>query len=198
MTPGTHIKAALTRFARAEDGSISVEAMLILPILLWCYLATFVFFDAYRSQSINLKAAYTIGDALSREPENITPAYLDGMSALHRFLVKGDNDLARLRITVYRFQASDNTYRVRWSRTRGGGLEMTDPVLATLRENLPLMPNNEIAILVETWVGYSPTYSVGLDDFIFTDLVVTRPRFAAAGQMCVNSTNSNNLATRTC
>ena len=196
MTPGTHIKAALTRFARTEDGSISVEAMLIFPILLWCYLATFVFFDAYRSQSTNLKAAYTIGDTLSRETAYVTPAYLDSLSSLHRFLVSEDNDLARLRVTVYRYQASDNTYRVRWSRTRGGGLQMTDPDLATLRENLPLMPDAEIAIMVETWVGYSPTYSVGLEDFTFTDLVVTRPRFA--GQLCTNSSNTGGIATATC
>lgn len=191
-----HIKAFLTRFARAEEGSISVEAMLIFPILLWCYLGTFVFFDAYRSQSTNLKAAYTIGDTLSRESDDITPAYLDSLSALHQFLVNEDNGLARLRVTVYRYQASDRSFRVRWSRTRGGGLPMTDPVLATLRENLPIMPDAEIAILVETWVGYSPTYSVGLEDFTFTDLVVTRPR--VAGQLCTNSSNSGGLPTRTC
>jgi hypothetical protein len=197
MRYSKHIKAFLTRFARAEEGSISVEAMLIFPILLWCYLGTFVFFDAYRSQSTNLKAAYTIGDTISREADDITPAYLDSLSELHRFLVHEDTGMARLRVTIYRYQASDRTYRVRWSRTRGGGLQMTDAVLATLRGNLPVMPNNEIAILVETWVGYSPAYSVGLEDFIFTDLVVTRPRFSG-GQLCTNSSNSGALATRTC
>lgn len=190
------ITAALHRFVRAEEGSISVEAMLIFPILLWCYLGTFVFFDAFRSQSTNLKAAYTIGDALSRESKNITPAYLDSMSSLQKFLVNEDNGIARLRITVYRYQASDNTYRVRWSRTRGGGLELTDSVLATMRTRLPVMPDTEIAILVETWVGYHPTYSVGLQDFTFEDFIVTRPRFA--GQLCTNSSNSGALATRTC
>lgn len=197
MTQSRHIRTALRRFARAEEGSISVEAMLIFPILLWCYLATFVFFDAYRSQSTNLKAAYTIGDTLSREPSNITPAYLDSMYKLQTFLVDEDNGIAHLRITVYRFQASDNTYRVRWSRVRGGGLQMTDAVLATLRRNLPVMPDAEIAILVETWVGYHPTYSVGLQDFVFNDIVVTRPRFGG-GQMCTNSANSQAFATRTC
>ena len=196
MTIGIHIKEFLQRFRRSEEGSISVEAMLLVPILMWAYLGTFVFFDAFRSQSTNLKAAYTIGDTLSRETRHVTPAYLDSLSAMHRFLIDEDNGLARLRITVYRYQQSDDTYRVQWSRVRGGGLELTDPVLATLRPQLPVMPNNEIAILVETWVGYSPTYSVGLEDFIFTDLVVTRPRFA--GQLCTNSTNSDDVLTRTC
>lgn len=189
------IPAAMRRFMRSEEGSISVEAMLILPILVWCYLGTFVFFDAFRSQSTNLKAAYTIGDTLSRETEYITPSYMDSLSALQTFLVDEDNGMARLRVSVYRFQESDNTYRVNWSRTRGGGLQLTDTMLADLRSNLPRMLNAEIAILVETWVGYHPTYSVGLQDFTFTDLVVTRPRFA--GQLCANITNGTDL-TRIC
>ena len=189
------IPAALRRFIRSEEGSISVETMLILPILVWCYLGTFVFFDAYRSQSTNLKAAYTIGDTLSRETGYITPLYMDSLSALQKFLVDEDNGMARLRVSVYRYRASDNTYRVNWSRTRGGGVALTDTLLADLRPNLPRMPNNEIAILVETWVGYHPTYSVGLQDFTFTDLVVTRPRFAA--QLCAN-TNTGDATTRTC
>ena len=189
------LTTALRRFTKSEDGSISVEAMLILPILVWCYLGTFVFFDAYRSQSTNLKAAYTIGDTLSRETGYVTPIYMDSLSNLQKFLVDEANGIARLRVSVYRYQAADNTYRVNWSQTRGGGVQLTDSLLAQLRPNLPRMPNNEIAILVETWVGYHPTYSVGLQDFTFTDLVVTRPRFAA--QLCKN-TNTGDATTRTC
>ena len=189
------LTTALRRFTKSEEGSISVEAMLILPILVWCYLGTFVFFDAYRSQSTNLKAAYTIGDTLSRETGYVTPIYMDSLSNLQKFLVDEANGIARLRVSVYRYQAADNTYRVNWSQTRGGAVQLTDSLLAQLRPNLPRMPNNEIAILVETWLGYHPTYSVGLQDFTFTDLVVTRPRFAA--QLCKN-TNTGDATTRTC
>lgn len=189
------IPKSLRQFVRSEEGSISIEAMLILPILVWCYLGTFVFFDAYRSQSTNLKAAYTIGDTLSRETLNITPIYMDSLSALQKFLVDEDNGIARLRVSVYRYQASDNTYRVNWSQTRGGAVQLTDTMLAQLRGNLPRMPNNEIAILVETWVGYHPTYSVGLQDFTFSDLVVTRPRFAS---MLCRNINNGDATTRTC
>ena len=195
MTIRSIILRVVRRFTRSEDGSISVEAMLVFPILLWCYLGTFVFFDAFRSQSTNLKAAYTIGDTLSRETGYVTPIYMDSLFALQKFLVDEDNGIAQLRVSVYRYRASDNTYRVNWSQTRGGAVALTDTLLAQLRTNLPRMPNNEIAILVETWVGYHPTYSVGLQDFTFNDLVVTRPRFAA--QLCRN-TNTGDATTRTC
>ena len=195
MTIRSIILRAVRRFTRSEQGSISVEAMLVFPILLWCYLGTFVFFDAFRSQSTNLKAAYTIGDTLSRETGYVTPIYMDSLFSLQKFLVDEDNGIAQLRVSVYRYRASDNTYRVNWSQTRGGAVALTDTLLAQLRTNLPRMPNNEIAILVETWVGYHPTYSVGLQDFTFNDLVVTRPRFAA--QLCRN-TNTGDATTRTC
>ena len=195
MTIRSFIIQAVRRFTRSEQGSISVEAMLVFPVLLWCYLGTFVFFDAFRSQSTNLKAAYTIGDTLSRETGYVTPIYMDSLFSLQKFLVDEDNGIAQLRVSVYRYRASDNTYRVNWSQTRGGAVALTDTLLAQLRTNLPRMPNNEIAILVETWVGYHPTYSVGLQDFTFNDLVVTRPRFAA--QLCRN-TNTGDATTRTC
>ena len=195
MTIRAFIIQAVRRFTRSEQGSISVEAMLVFPVLLWCYLGTFVFFDAFRSQSTNLKAAYTIGDTLSRETGYVTPIYMDSLFSLQKFLVDEDNGIAQLRVSVYRYRASDNTYRVNWSQTRGGAVALTDTLLAQLRTNLPRMPNNEIAILVETWVGYHPTYSVGLQDFTFNDLVVTRPRFAA--QLCRN-TNTGDATTRTC
>jgi hypothetical protein len=199
MTHKRPITTALRRFTSSEDGSISVEAMLILPILVWCYLATFVFFDAYRAQSTNLKAAYTIGDAISREPSDITPAYLDSLYRLLALLVDEDNSIMQLRVTVYRYQSSDDSYRVNWSRVRGGGVQMTDATLTSpiVRSRLPRMSNGDIAILVETQVGYSPAFSVGLQDFTFEDFVVTRPRIGG-GQICTNSSNSGTFATRTC
>jgi len=186
----------ISRFLRHEDGSISVEAMLVLPMLMWAYLGTFVFFDAYRSQSTNIKAAYTLGDTISRETNYITPAYMDSLYELQQFLVSTDQDV-RLRVTIYRYQEGDDTYRVRWSQSRGmASLPMTDAGLAAVRPALPVMPDGEVAILVQTWVGYHPRYSVGLNDFVFEDLVVTRPRFT--GQVCWNSVNNGDETTATC
>lgn len=182
-------------FGRSEDGSISVEAMLILPILVWAYMGTFVFFDAFRAQATNIKAGYAIADTISRETGYITPAFLDSLYNLQEFLVSTDEQV-QMRVSVFSYRASDDSYRVRWSRTRGGGANMTDAVLAQLRPNLPVMPNGEVAIMVETRVGYVPAFSVGLSDFTFEDLVVTRPRFA--GQVCMNTSNTGGASTATC
>lgn len=184
------------RFRRSEDGSITVEALLILPILMWAYLGTFVFFDGYRAQSINVKAAYTIGDTLSRETGYVTPAYMDSMHLLQQFLVRTIEPV-RLRITVYAFDLPNNRYVVRWSQVRGGTITaLNTAALAALRPSLPNMANGELAILTETWVGYEPDFSVGIDPFTFRDLVVTRPRFGP--QLCWNSLNNGGSSTATC
>ena len=60
------LRARLATFAQDARGSLSVEAALILPLLCWFYVASFVWFDAFRTQNANLKASYTLADMLSR------------------------------------------------------------------------------------------------------------------------------------
>jgi len=184
------------RFRRDENGSISVEAMLVLPILIWCYLGTFVFFDGYRAQSVNVKASYTIGDMLSRETGFVTPAYMDSLHTLQQFLTNTVEPV-RMRITLYAFDGPNDRYVVRWSQVRGGAVApLTNTTLAALRSALPIQLNGEVAILTESWVGYEPTFQVGIDPFTFYDVVVTRPRFAP--QLCWNSVENGVMATATC
>ena len=57
--------------------------------------------------------------------------------------------------------------------------------LEQMRGRLPVMPDGEIATLVESWIDYSPLIDVGLDPFTFKEMAVTRPRFA--GQLCFNA-----------
>ncbi|SHJ15236.1 TadE/TadG family type IV pilus assembly protein [Wenxinia saemankumensis] len=167
---------------RREDGSVTVEAVIMLPAILWCYLGTYVFFDAYRAQTVNIKAAYTIGDTLSRETSYVTPAFIDTMSELQQFLVGGDEPMA-LRVTVIGYDADEDRYVVRWSEPRGGPPALTDAGLAAARAQIPVMSPVERAIVVETWVDYEPGFRVGIDAFTFEDFVVTRPR---GGQLCFN------------
>ncbi|WP_210527949.1 TadE/TadG family type IV pilus assembly protein [Rubellimicrobium arenae] len=169
----------LSRFLREESGSISIEMLLILPLLFWCQMAVFVFFDAFRAESLDVKAAYTIGDALSREVNApITPEYLDSLYVLYRLLTPHARP-AMLRVTVFRFTSSDNRYHVIWSQVRGSGAARTDATLAAIRDqSLPAMFNGEVGLLVETQSRYTPAFRVGLPAFEITDMMVFQPRFA--------------------
>ncbi len=186
----------LRRWHGREDGSITIEAMLMLPLLIWCFIGTFVFYDAYRSQFTNSKASYTIGDILSRETGFVTPEYMDSLYNLQRFLV-GRSDPIRLRLTVIRYDEDNDTYNVVWSQNRGGGGTLNSSGVNALRGFIPDMADGARAIIVQSSMSYSPIYEAGIGEMEFDDFVVTRPRWA--GQLCWNSQNdSTSQTTATC
>ncbi len=74
------------------------EAVIVLPLFLWAYIALFVYWDAFRSMNTVQKAAYTISDMISREKTGKTTAYVNGMSKVLEYLIDEDQD-ARLRVT---------------------------------------------------------------------------------------------------
>ncbi len=189
------IRAYLAAFRRDESGSIAVESMLMIPILIWCYLGTYVFFDAFRAQSTNIKASYTIGDNLSRETGYITASYMTSLFNLQALLLQTD-EARGLQVTVYTYNVNNNTYAVRWSRGLGNLTAMTNSQLTAIRGILPVMPHGEIAILTRSRVNYAPDYEVGIDPFTFDEYTVTRPRFAP--QLCWNSVENGNANTATC
>ncbi|WP_438987699.1 TadE/TadG family type IV pilus assembly protein [Marivivens donghaensis] len=183
------------RFRDDERGSMAIETVLIFPILCWAYLATFVYFDAFRIQSTTNKAAYTISDQVSRETGYITPNYMTSLYNLHEFLTSS-NHPTKLRLSVVRY-TDDNGYDVRWSQGRGGAGALTNAGLADILDKLPVMPNNEVIIVVQNWLSYEPMFSVGLSAFEFENLIVTRPRFNSA-QLCWNSQENGGVTTATC
>jgi Flp pilus assembly pilin Flp len=187
--------ARLRRFFTAESGSATVEFVLVIPLLAWCFIGTFTFFAAYRAQAINVKAAYTIGDQLSRETEFITPAYIAALGELHDFLVQTDN-ATRLRVTAFEYEEDDDTYRVIWSQGVGQAGRLTDSAITDVRGNLPVMADEEVAILTETWLDFRPADFVGMPDSTFSEVIVTRPRFA--NQLCWNPIENGTALTGVC
>jgi len=72
-------------FWRREDAAISTETVIIMPILFVTLILSFTFFDAFRRYNLSLKAAYTIGDILSRRPI-VTAWDFEGLANLYEFL----------------------------------------------------------------------------------------------------------------
>jgi Flp pilus assembly protein TadG len=169
--------ARLRSFAQDTRGTVAVEAVVALPILFWTFLATFVYFDAYRQSSINVKAAYMIGDVLSRETNAIDDDYMNGMMSLFDFLTNANNP-TKLRVTVVQWDEEDQRYLRDWSKTRGLVSSLSTSDLVNLENKLPIMSDNERIILVETWSQYTPPFSVGLASKEMYNFVTTSPRFA--------------------
>ena len=197
--PRFSLKRALSRpfrKFRREDGSVSIELMIMMPLMIWGLLGSWVYFDAFRAQFTNAKAGYTLGDILSRETDYITPEYVDSLYELQRFLV-GRTDDIRLRISVIKYDEDDDEHSVVWSVNRGGGGTIDDSDLPSMLHLIPIMADAGRAIIVQTSIDYVPTVGAGISEMPFDDFVVTRPRFAA--QVCYNTVNTNpTVATATC
>lgn len=186
-----HRPSSLNRFLRDERGSLTIEAVLMIPILVWVLVATLVFFQAFHAQSLSVKVTYTIGDILSREDAPITPKYIDSMYRLQGSMT-GSSEPRRLRITAVTYRGSDKTYRVVWSQVRGVGVTAhSDASLAQIAgASLPVMADGQVTILTETWLNHRPLFAgwwglIGPQTFY--EIMPTRPR---APQFCWNSSDN--------
>ena len=163
---------------RAEDGSVSIEAILMFPLLIWAWIAMYTFFEGLRENNINLKASYTIGDLLSRETSTIDMGYLNGMVDVFAWLTRTNQDVG-LRVTVVRWNEADERHDLVWSRGLSGQADLTqEGVDAVLTPSIPILADADTAIVVETWAQFEPVMEIGLTDTTIYNVVVTPPRFS--------------------
>ncbi len=171
---------SLLRFWRREDGVLSTEAAMIMPMLLFAYAGLFTIFDAFRVQNLNVRGSYTISDMLSRENQNcIDSEYLSGLNNILSVLTQSQYPTI-LRLSIISYDADAEEFTLEWSQVDRGGddiMPLTQATLASKEDQIPIMADTDIAIVVETWSGFVPMMDFGLDAFYFENFVVTRPRF---------------------
>ena len=178
MTINKYLRGLVYGFKREERGSIAVEAVVILPMMFWTYLALFSTFHSYRTYAVNQKAAYRIGDMVSRETNPINPAYLTGAQQMLMYLTNSTQGDAAIRITSVKYDAANNVYKRDWSEAKGYVGPATNTMVATWDDQLPVMPDNERVVVVETFTKYDPPFNTGLANREVRNFVFTKPRYA--------------------
>lgn len=168
----------LRRFRDNERGSIALECVLVLPMLFWAYLSMYSFFHAYRTHSLNIKTAYAIGDAISRETTPLDSAYLNGVHQMAAYMSWTQADNFAIRITSVKYDADADEYLRDWSQKKGWMPPLDDAAVEDLRDHLPVMPDGERVVVVETFEKYDPPFNMGLSDHEIHNFVFTRPRYA--------------------
>lgn len=169
--------ALLRRFGRDESGTLLAEAVIVLPLMLWAYMALFVYWDAYRSVNTVQKAAYTVSDMVSREMVTLNDQYVPGMRNLMRYLIGTDQNI-KLRVSSVTWSELNHRFEVDWSRSPDRTMpELTTATIANLAYRIPDMADGDRVMLVEAEVAYHPAFNVGLSDTTLQQFIVTRPRF---------------------
>lgn len=176
----------LTRLrAFAKDGSaaVAIEAIVLVPILAWCFTASFIFFDAFRTYSSSVKATYAVADVVSRQTSAIFDSDIHGLGMIFEHITRNPNG-GDIRVSQIRFQGFDlngnpvSRYFVDWSVPTGGQTRLRSSALQEVVGQLPNMVDGERLILVESFVPYRPYLNMGIADFEFENFTVIRPRFA--------------------
>ncbi len=163
---------------RREDGSVTIEAVIIMPLLAAFYCATFVWFDAYRQKTLVMKASYAVSDVLSRQ-EEVDEPFLDNMRDVLDYMIPS-NAAPKMRISLINSvhdSDGESIYTVVWSYGPNGMNDLTQADIDADSSWIPLMGDDDNVVVTETAVLYQPIFRVGIEDKVYRNTIVTRPRF---------------------
>lgn len=166
----------LRRFWSETNAAVAFETVIVFPFLVWAWVGTFIFFDAYRVYNTSIKATYTVADLLSRQTCTVYEADIEGMSAMLAAMIR-DTDRVEMRATQI-LRTSGGDYLVDWSEATGTLADYATPSLAAIEDRLPDMAEGERIVLVESFIDYEPAFDIGLNNLTFDNFTVTRPRYA--------------------
>lgn len=184
MNPSkTHSKSKLKRwlgrFWRNQNGVVTIEAVMIFPLLFWSSWTAYTYFDGYRQGASNLKAAYAIADIISREKNAITKQYITNMYELQKFMIS-DRSAVSMRISFVWYSEDDDRHYKYWSCVRGESFDELDDdtLLNEYRDRIPVMADKATMILVETKDWYTRPFKIGFGDHSFgiDKFMFTQPR----------------------
>ncbi|MFO1173771.1 MAG: hypothetical protein U1E48_00990 [Paracoccaceae bacterium] len=198
------LRLRLFDFSRDDRGAMEVEGILASTFLIWWYISSFQYFDAFKQKNINLKAAYTVADMLSRETgpsngdPNATPVnqtYINGLNTMFDYLTYSRKP-TWIRVTSVYYDDTTKKYHVDWSAASGSGHTlMTTPMLQGYTNRLPVLPDGDSVIVVETFMAYEPIFSIGINAQVYNTFITTSPRFSSClpwnTNGCGNDTNDN-------
>ncbi|ABD56360.1 TadE/TadG family type IV pilus assembly protein [Jannaschia sp. CCS1] len=170
------MKLLIQKFLRDTSAAVSLETVIIFPILIWAWIGTFAFFDAYRVYNTSIKATFTIADLISRQQksERVEEDDLDGMSEMLALMVRG-TDGVEMRVTQIQRLVSGG-YCVNYSYGTGSQARLFNANLPAMQDRIPDMATGEYVVLVESFIDYAPSFNVGLNDLTFENFTLTRPR----------------------
>jgi Flp pilus assembly protein TadG len=156
---------------------MTVEFVIVVPLLMLWFVGSFVWFQAFRNYSQAEKASFAIADIVSRQTE-VDNEFIDGLQPLFQRLQPRAGSGNWLRVSSISWDEDDG-YAVEWSRNADGGDDLVTGDIPT--SILPEMADGDTVILAETYVPYQPMVDwVGIPPLTWSNQVVIRPRYVSA------------------
>ena len=169
-------------FIRDESATVSTEAIIAMPILLFVFAATFLWWDGYRTAMTAQKSTFTISDLISREDygDGIDQAYLDGMNKMFRFLTNEETGTSiRVSIVQRKLRDNGNAYNALvWAHVSGDKFAPLTGI-RDIRDSIPRIAVGRQIIVVETHLEWDPAVRGVAPPIDTYTIVTTNPRSAA-------------------
>ncbi|HEY0183867.1 MAG TPA: TadE/TadG family type IV pilus assembly protein [Rhodopila sp.] len=188
-------------FLRDESGTVLVEFVLYLPLLLWAWIGLYAYWEAYSEINVAQKASFSIADMISREQTAVTDSYRNGLRDVFAYMTQSKSSDVTVRYTSITWSAAKNRYEVHWSYSTNTATMPKLTTSAIVADNrIPIMADGDYLLIVETTVRYRPSIRVPFYSNLkysssayspktseIKNFVVTRPRFMRVceyGQTC--------------
>ncbi|MEM7718737.1 MAG: hypothetical protein AAF222_06000 [Pseudomonadota bacterium] len=168
-----------SRFLRNENGSLSVEACFSVPLLAWAIVATFVFFDAFKTLNTTQKATYTIADMVSREEVELDDDYVTALHEVFTYLSGQQGGPSAIRVSTVSMRVDEDTGDEFLQLDNSEGILYDDlTAIDAIEDRIPDLAPGEQLIVVESVQQWTPAFGVGLATYQFREVALARPRFA--------------------
>ena len=167
-------KNILRSFSDDENATMTVEFIIILPVLMLWFIGSVVFFDAFDARAGAQRTAHMIADIMSRQTEEIDNAYIDDLLLLQNRLLPRE-PAGSLTVSTLILDADSGNMKVLWSYSTEG-TPLVDTDLAALQ--IPPMAPGETVLLIDSYVPFVPISDiVGIVAQTWVNRVVISARF---------------------
>lgn len=159
-------RRSLNRLLAREEGSISIETALFIPLLIFLFVAGYTYFDGYRRDATMSKATYAVADLLSRRRDVVTDFDLDGLENIYETIVFSGEDDSYMRFSEIRLVPEDEGggLEVVWTHATDNQPELTNNDLRFITGRIPPLDENKRILLVEAYTYDNPAFNVFLPD----------------------------------
>ncbi len=169
------LKSLIARFIGEEKASVTVEFVIFFPVLMFWWIGSVVFFDAFQKKASAARVTHVIADIISRQTET-SDAFITSMSLLKNRMIPNQPG-GSIRISSIE-KLADGSYDILWTRSSNGDpLTVADIPLT----QVPTLSTGQTILFVESYIPFTPiSNKLGIVARVWTNRVFINPRYVSS------------------
>lgn len=188
--------STLRRFWTNEEGSISIEVLIVMPLLAFVLISSVAYWEGFRSVGQTAKVGHVVSDIVSRYT-SVNDADMDDFANAVDALLPNTVDQRTFRVSS--ICAANGRLVVMWSDSQSGSDAVRPPPLDIENVDASLLPrilDGQSLILTEIKARWRPiATNIGLAEQTWESTLFIKPRFAPvvphtrlnASEVCVGT-----------